>query len=73
MHVCVVDTPSRPSHQFYVGHDMAVQLLFDRGADINAQNGWCGNVLQAALVGAHEQAVLMLHEKAKLRHRLVKT
>jgi hypothetical protein len=53
MHVCVVDTPSRPSHQFYVGHDMAVQLLFDRGADINAQNGWCGNVLQAALVGGH--------------------
>ena len=40
-----------------------VKCLLDRGADVNAQNGFYGNALQAASSGGHEQIVRLLVEK----------
>jgi ankyrin repeat protein len=37
-----------------------VQMLLDAGADVNAQGGYCGNALQAASWGGHEEVVQML-------------
>jgi hypothetical protein len=42
------------------GHDAVVQLLLDKGADVNAQGGYYGNALYAASEGGHEQVVKML-------------
>jgi hypothetical protein len=37
-----------------------VQLLVNKGADVNAQGGDYGNALQAALERVHEQVVQLL-------------
>ena len=42
------------------GHEKAVQILLDQGADVNAQGGYYGNALQAASFGGHEKVVQML-------------
>ena len=42
------------------GHEKVVQILLDKGADINAQGGRYGNALQAASYGGHEKEVQML-------------
>lgn len=44
-----------------------MRLLLDRGAKINANSGQCGNALQAALRGRHQDIVKLLKERgAKL-------
>jgi ankyrin repeat protein len=40
-----------------------VQMLLDEGAEVNAQGGHYGNVLQAASSGGHEKVVQMLLNK----------
>ena len=40
-----------------------MQMLLDKGADINAQGGVFGNALQAALSGGHDHVVQMLLDK----------
>ncbi len=47
----------------YRGHDQVMQMLLDKGADINAQGGEYGNALQAASYGGHDQVVQMLLDK----------
>ena len=42
------------------GHNKIVQILLERGADVNAQGGEYGNALQAALVKGHDQAVVKM-------------
>jgi hypothetical protein len=37
-----------------------VQLLLDKGADVNAQGGKYGNALQAASVGGHTGVMQLL-------------
>jgi ankyrin repeat protein len=37
-----------------------VQLLLDKGADVNAQGGIYGNALQAASARCHKQVVKLL-------------
>lgn len=37
-----------------------MQILLDRGADVNTKGGFCGNALQAAADGGHEKVVQML-------------
>ena len=37
-----------PTSSITGGHDKVVQILLDRGADVNAQGGFYGNALQAA-------------------------
>lgn len=37
-----------------------VQMLLDKGADVNAQGGHHGNALQAASAGGHDLAVWLL-------------
>ncbi len=39
------------------GHEKVVQMLMDAGADMNAQGGRYGNVLQAASVEGHDKVV----------------
>jgi ankyrin repeat protein len=36
------------------GHKQEVRLLVDKGADVNTQDGGCGNAFQAASSGGHE-------------------
>jgi ankyrin repeat protein len=45
------------------GHEKVVQMLLDRGADINTQGGHYGNALRAASMRGHEKVVQMLLEK----------
>ena len=50
-----------------------VQLLLDKGADINAQGGFFNNVLQAALYKGHEKVVqLLLNRGADINARRVR-
>ena len=42
---------------------MTVQLLLDKGAEINAQGGRFGNALQAALLRGYEMTVHLLLDK----------
>ena len=49
------------------GYEKIVQLLLDKGAEVNAQGGHYGNALQAALAGGHEQVVkILLDEGAEV-------
>ena len=41
----------------YRGDDQVVQMLLDRGANVNAQGGEYGNALQAASSEGHDQVV----------------
>lgn len=34
-----------------------VQILLEKGADVNAQGGYYGNVLQVASLGGHKEVV----------------
>ena len=45
------------------GHTSVVQLLLDRGADINAQGGSYGNALQIAVFRRHESIVQLLLDR----------
>ena len=45
------------------GHKKIVQVLLDKGADVNAQGGVYGNALQAASSEGHGQVVQMLLDK----------
>lgn len=47
----------------YVGREEAVQMLFDEGADVNAEGGEYGNALQAASYRGCERVVQMLLDK----------
>jgi hypothetical protein len=45
------------------GYVIFVQLLLEKGAEVNAQGGYWGNALQAASSGGHEAVVRLLLEK----------
>ncbi len=45
------------------GRKEVVQMLLEKGANVNAQGGYYGNVLQAASLGGHKKVVQMLLEK----------
>ena len=45
------------------GHEKIVQMLLDKGVDVNAQGGRYGHALQAASVRGHDQVVRMLLDK----------
>jgi len=45
------------------GHEAIVQLLLDKGADVNAQGGYFGNALQAAAFRGSEAIVQLLLDK----------
>lgn len=45
------------------GHEVLVEMLIDKGADVNAQDGHYGDALQAASVDGHEQVVKMLLDR----------
>ncbi|KAI3326723.1 hypothetical protein HD806DRAFT_488009 [Xylariaceae sp. AK1471] len=47
----------------YGGHNKAVRLLLEKGADVNAQGGYFGNALQAASRGGYDKVVRLLLEK----------
>lgn len=44
----------------YSGHKLVVELLLERGADVNAQDGKYGSARQAASLQGHEDVVLLL-------------
>jgi ankyrin repeat protein len=46
-----------------MGHDKVVEMLLERGADINALGGYYGNALQAASAGGNDKVVQMLLDK----------
>ena len=41
----------------------SVKIILDKGVDVNAQGGYYGNALQAALAKGHDQIVQMLLAK----------
>ena len=45
------------------GHNKVVQMLLDKGADVNAAGGEYGYALQAASKGGHDQVVQILLDK----------
>jgi hypothetical protein len=45
------------------GHDTVVQLMLEKGADVNAQGGYYGNALQAASENGSGHVVKMLLDK----------
>jgi hypothetical protein len=45
------------------GNAKIVQLLLEKGVDVNAQGGYYGNALQAASVGGHKEIVQQLLDK----------
>ncbi|THY04863.1 hypothetical protein D6D03_03433, partial [Aureobasidium pullulans] len=45
------------------GYDKTVQLLLDKGADVNAQGGRYGNALYEASVGGYDKIVQLLLER----------
>ena len=45
------------------GRESVVQLLLEKGADVNAQGGQYGNALHAAVLGGHKRIVQLLLEK----------
>ncbi|KAJ7223968.1 ankyrin repeat domain-containing protein [Mycena rebaudengoi] len=47
----------------YYGYMDIVHLLIEKGADVNAQSGHCGNALQVASSEGHESIVHLLIEK----------
>jgi ankyrin repeat protein len=47
----------------FEGHKKVVEMLLEKGADVNAQGGDYGNALHAASVEGHEKVVEMLLEK----------
>jgi ankyrin repeat protein len=46
----------------YYGHTEIVDILLDKGADVNAAGGECGSSLQAAAQGGHTEIAEMLRE-----------
>ncbi|KAH8745815.1 ankyrin repeat-containing domain protein, partial [Diaporthe sp. PMI_573] len=46
-----------------VGHKEVVQMLLDKGADVNTQGGEYGNALHAASHQGHKEVVQMLLDK----------
>jgi ankyrin repeat protein len=46
-----------------MGHDKVVEMLLERGADINAHGGHYGNALQAASAGGNDKVVQVLLDK----------
>ena len=52
-----------PTSSITGGNDTVVQILLDRGADINAQGGQYGNALQAASECGHDMVVQMLLDR----------
>lgn len=44
-------------------HRKIVQLLLDKGANVNEQGGFFGNALQAASFGNHREIVQLLRDK----------
>jgi len=44
------------------GHDTVVQILLDKGADINAEGGYYGNALRAASARGYDKVVQMLRQ-----------
>jgi ankyrin repeat protein len=47
----------------FQGYEMVVELLLDKGANVNAQGGGYGNALYAASVEGHEKIVELLLDK----------
>ncbi|KAI9766598.1 MAG: hypothetical protein M1840_006409 [Geoglossum simile] len=45
------------------GHGVVVKLLLEKGADVNAQDGFYGNTLRMASYRGHEQIVKLLLDK----------
>ena len=53
-------TPMALHYIALLGFSTITRLLLDQRVDINAQGGACGNTMQAASEGGHEQAVRIL-------------
>ena len=47
----------------WFGHEKVIKLLLDKGADVNAQNGYYHNALQAALIERYKAVVKLLLDK----------
>ena len=45
------------------GYKIIVQLLLDKGAEVNVQGGEYSNALQAALIGGYKKIVQLLLDK----------
>lgn len=49
-----------------MGHDKVVQMMLDKGVDVNAQGGMYDNALQAASAGDHKKVMEMLLDKGAM-------